>query len=114
MKIGISAFAADGGKSGISQYMINVLQRLPRLDTNVHCVIFVPAADRSLFEPAPSGSEISTSAEQPRNAPDPIKATEPGIVMAVALEQPSKAYWPMEVTDPGIVMVVALEQPLKA
>ena len=58
MKIGISAFAADGGKSGISQYMINALQRLPRLDTSVRCVIFVPAAERSLFEPAPSGSEI--------------------------------------------------------
>ena len=58
MKIGISAFAADGGKSGISQYMINVLQRLPRLDTNVRCVIFVPAAERELFEPAPAGSEI--------------------------------------------------------
>ena len=58
MKIGISGFAADGGKSGISQYMINVLQRLPRLDTAVYCVIFVPAAERALFEPAPSGSEI--------------------------------------------------------
>ena len=44
MKIGISGFAADGGKSGISQYMINVLQRLPRLDPAVRCVIFVPAA----------------------------------------------------------------------
>jgi glycosyltransferase involved in cell wall biosynthesis len=58
MKIGISGFAADGGKSGISQYMINVLQRLPRLDPAVRCVIFVPAAERTLFEPAPSGSEI--------------------------------------------------------
>jgi glycosyltransferase involved in cell wall biosynthesis len=58
MKIGISAFAADGGKSGISQYMINVLQRLPRLDTDVRCVVFVPAAERALFEPAPSGTEI--------------------------------------------------------
>ena len=58
MKIGISGFAADGGKSGISQYMINVLQRLPRLDTAVRCVIFVPTAERALFEPAPSGSEI--------------------------------------------------------
>ena len=58
MKIGISAFAADGGKSGISQYMINVLQRLPRLDTAVRCVIFVPTAERGLFEPAPCGSEI--------------------------------------------------------
>ena len=58
MKIGISGFAADGGKSGISQYMINVLQRLPRLDSNVRCVIFVPAAERALFEPAASGSEI--------------------------------------------------------
>lgn len=58
MKIGISAFASDGGKSGISQYMINVLQRLPRLDPAVQCVIFVPAADRSLFEPVPTGSVI--------------------------------------------------------
>jgi glycosyltransferase involved in cell wall biosynthesis len=58
MKIGISAFASDGGRSGISQYMINVLQRLPRLDPAVQCVIFVPAADRSLFEPLPTGSVI--------------------------------------------------------
>lgn len=58
MKIGISAFASDGGKSGISQYMINVLHRLPRLDPAVQCVIFVPAADRSLFEPVPTGSVI--------------------------------------------------------
>ena len=60
MKLGISAFAADGGKSGISQYMINVLQRLPRLDTAVRCVIFVPAAERTLFEPVTAGSEIVT------------------------------------------------------
>jgi glycosyltransferase involved in cell wall biosynthesis len=63
MKIGISAFAADAGKSGISQYMINVLQRLPRLDTAVRCVIFVPAAERALFEPAPSGTEIISVAD---------------------------------------------------
>jgi glycosyltransferase involved in cell wall biosynthesis len=60
MKLGISAFAADGGKSGISQYMINVLQRLPRLDPDVRCVIFVPAAERTLFEPVTAGSEIVT------------------------------------------------------
>ena len=60
MKIGISAFAADGGKSGISQYMINVLQRLPQPGTGVDCVIFVPAAERTLFEPAPAGSRIVT------------------------------------------------------
>ena len=60
MKIGISAFAADGGKSGISQYMINVLQRLPRLDPAVSCVIFVPAAERGLFEPTLSRAEIVT------------------------------------------------------
>ena len=29
MKIGISAFAADNGRSGIGQYVINVLGRLP-------------------------------------------------------------------------------------
>ena len=60
MKIGISAFAADGGKSGISQYMINVLQRLPQPETGVTCVIFVPSAERELFQPAPAGSRIVT------------------------------------------------------
>ena len=60
MKIGISAFAADGGKSGISQYMINVLRRLPQPEAGVECVIFVPAAERTLFEPAPAGSRIVT------------------------------------------------------
>jgi glycosyltransferase involved in cell wall biosynthesis len=60
MKIGISAFAADGGKSGISRYMTNVLQRLPRLDPSVCCIIFVPASERDLFEPVPAGSRIVT------------------------------------------------------
>jgi glycosyltransferase involved in cell wall biosynthesis len=60
MKIGISAFAADGGKSGISQYMINVLQRLPQPGAGVDCVIFVPQAERELFEPAPAGSRLVT------------------------------------------------------
>ena len=63
MKIGISAFAADGGKSGISQYMINVLRRLPRPEAGISCVIFVPAAERGLFEPAPAGTEIVAVAD---------------------------------------------------
>jgi glycosyltransferase involved in cell wall biosynthesis len=45
MRIGVSAFANDGGKSGISQYMENVLGRLPALAPEHSIVAFVGADD---------------------------------------------------------------------
>lgn len=49
MKIGISAFAGDGGKSGISQYMINVFRRLPELAPEDEFVLFMAETDREFF-----------------------------------------------------------------
>jgi glycosyltransferase involved in cell wall biosynthesis len=40
MKIGVSAFAGDGGKSGIGQYLINTLSRLPALAPQDQFVVF--------------------------------------------------------------------------
>ena len=41
MKIGISAFAGDGGRSGIGQYLAQIISRLPAHDANSECVVFL-------------------------------------------------------------------------
>jgi glycosyltransferase involved in cell wall biosynthesis len=46
MRIGISAFAGDGGKSGISQYMANIVGRLAELAPQHELIAFVGASDR--------------------------------------------------------------------
>lgn len=50
MKIGISAFAGDGGKSGISQYMVNIFKRLPVLSENDSFVLFMAHSDRDYLD----------------------------------------------------------------
>jgi glycosyltransferase involved in cell wall biosynthesis len=45
MRIGISAFAGDGGKSGISQYMANICGRLVELAPRHELIAFVGDAD---------------------------------------------------------------------
>lgn len=50
MKIGISAFAGDSGKSGISQYMKNIFKRLPELSERDEYVMFMSKSDREHFE----------------------------------------------------------------
>ncbi len=45
MKIGISAYATDSGKSGISQYVANIVARLPEIAPNQGYLVFVNAAD---------------------------------------------------------------------
>ena len=50
MKIGISAFAGDSGKSGISQYMKNIFKRLPELSDRDEYVMFMSRSDREHFE----------------------------------------------------------------
>jgi glycosyltransferase involved in cell wall biosynthesis len=50
MKIGISAFAGDAGKSGISQYMINLFARLPELSEDDRYVLFMSRSDQAHFD----------------------------------------------------------------
>lgn len=42
MRIGISAFAGDAGKSGIGQYLINIIKRLPLISEKDSFVVFCP------------------------------------------------------------------------
>jgi glycosyltransferase involved in cell wall biosynthesis len=51
MRIGISAFAGDGGKSGISQYMINIFRRLPDMGPDDEFVMFMAASDCEFLDP---------------------------------------------------------------
>ena len=50
MKMGISAFAGDNGKSGISQYMKHVLKRMPEMSDDDSYVLFMSKSDRSFFD----------------------------------------------------------------
>ncbi|MDX8410691.1 MAG: glycosyltransferase family 1 protein [Mariprofundaceae bacterium] len=50
MRIGVSAFAGDGGKSGISQYMINMFRQLPDCSPNDEFVLFMAEADREFLD----------------------------------------------------------------
>jgi glycosyltransferase involved in cell wall biosynthesis len=58
MKLGISGFASDGGQSGISQYIINVLPRLSQIDADVELVIFIPRSATALLEARTGAGEI--------------------------------------------------------
>ena len=61
MKIGISAFAGDAGKSGISQYMMNVFRRLPELSSDDQYVLFMAESDREFFDNGHSRVHIVTA-----------------------------------------------------
>ncbi|MCH9670714.1 MAG: glycosyltransferase family 4 protein [Gammaproteobacteria bacterium] len=58
MKIGISAFAADGGKSGISQYMRAVFDQLAVLAPDDRFVLYMTNSDRSFFSVERDNVEI--------------------------------------------------------
>ncbi len=44
MNIGISAFAGDGGRSGIGQYLAHVISRLPEEAPDARFVVFATRA----------------------------------------------------------------------
>lgn len=50
MKVGISAFAGDAGKSGIGQYLINTISRLPTLAPNDQFVVFTSVSGRAALQ----------------------------------------------------------------
>jgi len=57
LRIGVACFASDGGRSGIGQYLVNVVRRLPELAPADRFVLFAPRRDRALWEDiAPSAT----------------------------------------------------------
>lgn len=50
LRIGVACFASDGGRSGIGQYLVNVVRRLPELAPADQFVLFAPRRDHALWE----------------------------------------------------------------
>ena len=50
LRIGLACFASDGGRSGIGQYLLNVVRRLPELAPTDEFVLFAPRRDQALWE----------------------------------------------------------------
>lgn len=61
MKIGISAFAGDGGRSGIGQYLAQIISRLPAHDANSECVVFLTRKAASELGLAVPGLRLVTT-----------------------------------------------------
>ena len=53
MKVGMTTFGGDGGKSGISQYMINLLREFSALENGMEFEIIVYEDEKDLFVPDP-------------------------------------------------------------
>ena len=53
MKIGITTFGGDGGKSGISQYIINILREFAALPAGPDFEVIVYEDEKALFVPNP-------------------------------------------------------------
>ena len=58
MRIGVTTFGGDGGKSGISRYIISLLRELPKLDPASEFEALVYANEKRLF--VPDGSRVRT------------------------------------------------------
>ena len=58
MKIGITTFGGDGGKSGISRYIINILREFSVFEHKLDLEVIVYEDEKELFVPNPDG--IST------------------------------------------------------
>ena len=49
LRLGVACFASDGGRSGIGQYLVNVVHRLPQLAPDDEFVVFAPERDAHLW-----------------------------------------------------------------
>jgi glycosyltransferase involved in cell wall biosynthesis len=49
MKVGITTFGCDGGKSGMSQYLIYLLRALATLETDAQCEVLVYEDEKEIF-----------------------------------------------------------------
>jgi glycosyltransferase involved in cell wall biosynthesis len=67
MKIGITTFGADGGKSGISQYVINLLREITILDKEDHFELFVYENEKDVFVSNPDHMLLRCFGDNLRN-----------------------------------------------
>ena len=53
LRVGIACFASDGGRSGIGQYLVQVVRRLPVLAPDATFVVYAPRRDAHLWVDLP-------------------------------------------------------------
>jgi glycosyltransferase involved in cell wall biosynthesis len=51
MRVGITTFGGDGGKSGISRYIIKLLEQFARMEQGPECEVIVYQEEKSIFVP---------------------------------------------------------------
>lgn len=72
MKIGISTFGGDGGKSGISRYIISLLEHINRMEDAHQFDVHVFSNEKSIFIPVNSGT--MKPVEHPENLRSPVRS----------------------------------------
>ena len=58
LRIGVACHASDRGRSGIGQYLLNVVRRLPLVAPQHEYVLFAPAQDARLWAGLPSNTHL--------------------------------------------------------
>jgi glycosyltransferase involved in cell wall biosynthesis len=64
LRVGIPCFASDGGRSGIGQYLVHVVRRLPQLAPESSFVIYAPERDAALWQGLPASVEVQLVADR--------------------------------------------------
>lgn len=83
MRIGVCTFGGDGGKSGISRYIISLLEHLDRIAPPHEVEVVVYESERDVFIPA--GSKTLAPVVMPESLKPPVRniwwhqATLPGL-----------------------------------
>ena len=63
IRVGVACFASDGGRSGIGQYLLNVVGRLSAVAPEDEFVVFAPRRDALLWEDLPRGTALELVAD---------------------------------------------------
>lgn len=67
MKIGLTTFGADGGKSGISQYLIHLIREFSKLASDDRFEMFLYKNERSIFVPDDFQASLHASGDYLRS-----------------------------------------------
>ena len=64
LRLGVACFASDGGRSGIGQYLINVVHRLPQLAPDDEFVVFAAERDAHLWQSLAPNARLELVADR--------------------------------------------------
>jgi len=99
LRIGVACFASDGGRSGIGQYLVNVVRRLPQLAPADQFVLFAAHRDAALWDGTGSSNTIKGILRATGIATGTLDLTDPdSLIDGLATAQGNKvnpSHWVM-------------------